>query len=258
MGHGGSPKFSILHKALTWIITAELVAVIAVSGYAAHVWGTAGPSSAKAESAESSDGSFVFQPAQVGGRAAMERGAPQTRGPASERPRAVAVPASSAESRPLPALSNPRILIRKSAGTLSVYDGPRLVKTYGVAVGENPGDKQTEGDRRTPEGTFYVCIRKAAPATPYVRSLGLSYPNAEDARRGLLSGLISRAEHDAIVGAVERGLKPPWETKLGGAIMIHGARNGREGTLGCVALDDADVRELYPRIPLGTPVTIAP
>jgi lipoprotein-anchoring transpeptidase ErfK/SrfK len=40
--------------------------------------------------------------------------------------------------------------------------------------------------------------------------------------------------------------------------MIHGCGAGRDWTLGCLAMEDDDIRELYPAIPLGTPVTIRP
>ncbi|HUS93395.1 MAG TPA: L,D-transpeptidase [Phycisphaerae bacterium] len=40
--------------------------------------------------------------------------------------------------------------------------------------------------------------------------------------------------------------------------MIHGCRADRDWTLGCIALDDDDIREVYPALPLGTPVTILP
>ena len=52
--------------------------------------------------------------------------------------------------------------------------------------------------------------------------------------------------------------KPPWNTKLGGEIMIHGGGTKRDWTEGCLALSDDDVEELYPLIPLGTPVEIRP
>ncbi len=43
-----------------------------------------------------------------------------------------------------------RIVIEKSNFTLTLYDGNRVVKVYPVAVGKNPGDKETVGDMRTP------------------------------------------------------------------------------------------------------------
>ncbi|HUT01668.1 MAG TPA: L,D-transpeptidase family protein [Phycisphaerae bacterium] len=156
----------------------------------------------------------------------------------------------------LGALSRPRVMVCKSAHVMSVLDGERCVKSYRVAVGGGKGDKRREGDRCTPEGEFCVCLKN--PDSDYILSLGLSYPNEEDAARGLRDGLIGRAEHDAIVEAIRRGDCPPWKTALGGEIMIHGCRADRDWTLGCIALDDDDIREVYPALPLGTPVTILP
>ena len=159
---------------------------------------------------------------------------------------------------PLGPLISPSILVEKSALRLTVFDGDAGVKSYRIAAGAVRGDKQCEGDRKTPEGDFYICIRKTKGRTPYTRSLGLSYPNLEDAERGRRDGLISAAQHRSIAEAIRNKRKPPWQTKLGGAIMIHGKREGRTGTLGCVALDDDDIIELYNRLPLNTPVRIIP
>jgi lipoprotein-anchoring transpeptidase ErfK/SrfK len=157
---------------------------------------------------------------------------------------------------PLGALTSPSILVEKSSHRLTVLDAGRPVKTYRCAVGGGRGDKTREGDRCTPEGRFYVCVKN--PHSKYVLSLGLSYPNEEDAARGLRDGLIGRAEHDRIVRSVQRRGVPPWKTALGGEIMIHGNGAGRDWTLGCVAMEDADIRELYPAIPVGTEVEIRP
>lgn len=159
-------------------------------------------------------------------------------------------------------LENPRILVEKQAHRLSLFDGDRLVRTFRSAVGEGRRDKVREGDYCTPEGDFYVCYKN--PQSKYVLSLGLSYPNEEDAERGLRSGLITREQHDAIVSAV-RGRcmdanmwEALWKTPLGGEIMIHGCGAGRDWTAGCVALDDDAIRELYRVVPYGTPVRIVP
>ncbi|MBT3198327.1 MAG: L,D-transpeptidase [Phycisphaerales bacterium] len=164
----------------------------------------------------------------------------------------------SSKNTPLGPLTAPSILVEKSALRLTVFDGDAGVKSYRIAAGAVRGDKNVEGDRKTPEGDFYICIRKTAGQTPYTRSMGLSYPNAEDAARGLRNGLITASQYNSIVSAIKNKRKPPWQTKLGGAIMIHGKRESRTGTLGCVALDDADVLELYKRLPLNTPVRIIP
>ena len=159
---------------------------------------------------------------------------------------------------PLGPLISPSILVEKSALRLTVFDGDAGIKSYRVAAGAVIGDKQCEGDRKTPEGDFYICIRKTKGQTSYTRSLGLSYPNLEDARRGRRDGLITTAQYYSIAEAIKNNRKPPWQTKLGGAIMIHGKREGRTGTLGCIALDDDDIIELYDRLPLNTPVRIIP
>jgi len=161
------------------------------------------------------------------------------------------------------ALRRPRVLILKRRGVLRLYDGGRLVAAYPAVVGREPGDKRREGDRRTPEGAFYICLRKGRGQTPYTRSLGLSYPALDDARRGLREGLIGRDEYEAIADAHVRRARPPWDTALGGEIMIHGRRrladgSVRDSTLGCIAVDDAVIRALYPLLPLGTPVEIRP
>ena len=161
----------------------------------------------------------------------------------------------------LPPLRNPRIVIEKSKGRLTVFDGATLVKRYAVIVGTRGGDKRVEGDFRTPEGEFYVCVKN--PKSKFTLSLGLNYPRASDARRGLAAGLITARQCQQIVEANARNRQPLWNTKLGGEIMIHGKRRdaqgqARPGTLGCIAMDDANIRELYPRIPHGAIVIIKP
>lgn len=157
---------------------------------------------------------------------------------------------------PLPRLRRPQVVVEKSAHRLTVYDGARPVRSYRAAVGSGKGDKVREGDRCTPEGEFIICVKN--PKSRFTQALGLSYPNIEDARRGLRDGLITRRQHDAIVLAVRQGRRPPWKTPLGGEIMIHGGGAGRNWTDGCIALEDADILELYRALPVGTPVTILP
>jgi murein L,D-transpeptidase YafK len=115
-------------------------------------------------------------------------------------------------------------------------------------------DKVRQGDRRTPEGEFYVFTKNDKSA--FYLSLGLSYPNIEDAERGLRDNLISRRQHDAIVRAVNRRATPPQNTALGGDIYIHGNGANSDWTWGCVALENADMKELFDAIPVGTPVEI--
>src|SRR5215813_14995807 len=151
----------------------------------------------------------------------------------------------------------PRIVVYKSARKLEFYSDKTLLKTYRVGLGFSPVvDKQREGDGATPEGEFYVFVKNAKSA--YYLSLGISYPNAEDAERGLRDGLITRAEYEAIREAIKNKKAPPQYTKLGGLIYIHGHGAGSDWTWGCVALENNDIKELYDAVSVGTPVTIKP
>jgi murein L,D-transpeptidase YafK len=152
---------------------------------------------------------------------------------------------------------DPKIVIRKSARVLLLYAGGTVVRTYRVGLGRDPvGDKEVEGDGRTPEGEFTITHRN--PESRYTLSLELSYPSREDAERGLRAGLITPAQHDAIASAMDAGERPPWDTPLGGEIFIHGGGSTGDWTVGCIALDDDDMRQLYDLVPVGTPVVIEP
>ena len=96
------------------------------------------------------------------------------------------------------------------------------------------------------------------PQSRFVLSLGLSYPNRRGCREGPRAGLITRRQHRQIVESARAGGCPPWNTPLGGEVFIHGSGSTTDWTWGCVALDDDDIRELFPRIPVGTPVVIEP
>lgn len=152
--------------------------------------------------------------------------------------------------RPLPrppadqTLTEPvdRILIEKSARRMTVFRDGQLLKTYAVALGfAVTGDKTRQGDGKTPEGLFH--IDRTNPNSAYHLSLGLNYPRPQDRAR-----------------AAAQGVDP------GGDIFIHGQPNQRpdgetlpgDWTAGCVAISDAEMRELYAAAPIGTQVEIRP
>ena len=165
-------------------------------------------------------------------------------------------PAQKSEALKLP-LKEPRIVVFKSKRQLELYSNGSVVRTYRVGLGLNPvDDKQREGDRATPEGEFYIFTKN--PKSAYYLSLGISYPNIEDAERGLRGGLITRAQHNQIVNAIKRKVGPPQYTALGGLIYIHGNGAGSDWTWGCVALENEEIKELYNSVDIGTPVTIKP
>jgi murein L,D-transpeptidase YafK len=152
-------------------------------------------------------------------------------------------------------LVQPKVVIVKSKRRLKLYSAGKLVRTYRAGLGLSPiEDKIKEGDRKTPEGTFYVFTKNEKSA--YYLSLGLSYPNSEDAERGLRDSLINREQYDQILSAVRKKTTPPQNTPLGGEIYIHGNGSQSDWTWGCVALDDKDIRELFDAVPVGTEVII--
>jgi len=154
-------------------------------------------------------------------------------------------------------IEKPRIIVYKSARKLEFYSDQKLLRTYRVGLGFNPvPDKQKEGDGATPEGEFYIFVKNNQSS--YFLSLGVSYPNLEDAERGLRDGLINKTQYDTIVEAIRKKVGPPQYTKLGGLIYIHGHGSSRDWTWGCVALENADIKELYNAVSVGTPVTILP
>ena len=136
------------------------------------------------------------------------------------------------------------IVVEKSEHRLSLYRRGALLRTYLVALGQQPvGDKVRIGDMRTPEGVFRIEARN--PESRYHRSLRISYPDA--AHRAKARSL---------------GVSP------GGDIMIHGlpARQASVGaahrdfdwTEGCIAVTNAEIEEIWGAVPVGTPIQIKP
>ena len=158
---------------------------------------------------------------------------------------------------PLEKLENPRLVVKKSERTLEIFDGDKLLKTYKIVLGFAPeGDKEQEGDGKTPLGEFYVFTKNEK--SRFYLSLGLSYPSIDDAARGLKENLISPEEHAAIVKAVNEKRMPPQNTRLGGEIYIHGGGIEKDWTWGCVALKNEEMKELFDAVPAGAKVTILP
>ncbi len=148
---------------------------------------------------------------------------------------------------PMAAFAQPKVdLVRvdKSERRMELLSGGKVLRQFSIALGDNPiGHKQQEGDERTPEGRYLLDYRK--PDSAYHRSIHISYPDARD-----------------IESARQRGVSP------GGAIMIHGQRNGwgwaaplmqrRDWTDGCIALSDADMDMVWELVGPGTAIEIVP
>ena len=154
-------------------------------------------------------------------------------------------------------LAKPALRIRKKDRVLELRDGDTVIKSVTVALGHSPeGPKRSEGDMRTPEGTYFVCGKN--DNSQFHLFLGLSYPNAADAAAGRKAGLIDEATEKKIAAAEKSKEKPDWYTKLGGAVGIHGGGTGEDWTWGCIALENSDIDELWAACPEGTPVEIVP
>ena len=137
-----------------------------------------------------------------------------------------------------------RILVVKSERKLTLLRDGRPLKTYLVALGGEPlGDKHCQGDNRTPEGIYRIDFKKHN--SQFHRALHVSYPDAGD-----------------VAEAKRRGCQP------GGDIMIHGlapsfAKIGAlhrlsDWTLGCIAVTNEEIEEIWAAVDVGTLVEIRP
>jgi len=89
--------------------------------------------------------------------------------------------------RPLPeGAEADRVVVVKSARELVLLSGDTVLARYRISLGGQPvGDKEREGDERTPEGFYRLDYRKSDSS--FHRSLHISYPG----RRSGLCGATS-------------------------------------------------------------------
>lgn len=134
------------------------------------------------------------------------------------------------------------LVVEKLQHKLSVYrenqfGGYEVIKTYQAVTGKKQGDKQSSGDKRTPEGIYFITGKIEGDKLPPKYGPGaltLDYPNIFDQRL----------------------------SKTGYGIWIHGVEDDTRidkafDTDGCVALKNKDWLDLEKYIsPLETPVII--
>jgi murein L,D-transpeptidase YafK len=137
-----------------------------------------------------------------------------------------------------------RVLIEKRAHRLTLLRGGRKLKSYRVALGTGGlARKLRQGDRRVPEGVYRIDARNAQSG--FHLALHISYPDAADVLRARAAGY-----------------------SPGGDVMIHGLKNGygwlgrlhagTDWTLGCIAVTDQEIEEIWRLVPIGTAVEIRP
>ena len=186
---------------------------------------------------------------------AVGRARHSAREPEADQGAPLAVVASLPNTSPVDA---PRVVvIHKSERAVGLYLNGRLARTYPCALGSRPlGHKQRAGDARTPEGLYYVCTRN--PRSKFHLFLGISYPNADDAAAAQGDDRISPEERRTIAEAISARRQPPWDTPLGGEIGLHGGGASGDWTLGCIALGNRAIEDLWDQLRPGDPVLIRP
>ncbi len=149
------------------------------------------------------------------------------------------------------------IVVRKSARNAALCEKGSLVANFQVGLGFAPvGDKVQEGDGKTPEGVFFAA--SLVPNSSYYRAYLLSYPDKADADRGLTAGLITAAQKTAIYAAQDACTTPPQTTGLGSYVEVHGRGGTSDWTLGCVAMDDLAIDQLWATLGARDTIVVLP
>lgn len=155
-------------------------------------------------------------------------------------------------------------MVAKAERLLGVYENGALTKRtltsgesvpacFPVALGQGgvPGPKRQQGDLKTPEGRYRLTHRN--PKSSYYKSLGVSYPNADDVRASLALAVISQTTADTALATIAKGSVPSQNTRMGGEIFIHGMGSSYDWTLGCVAVENDVMDYLFA---VGDPGTV--
>ncbi|MBV8858255.1 MAG: peptidoglycan DD-metalloendopeptidase family protein [Acidobacteria bacterium] len=169
---------------------------------------------------------------------------------------------------PVPQNESTLVLVDQARYKARLYAGGRVAGEYNVSLGQGVGEKQVEGDNRTPKGMYFV-VQKHRGDFPgdYGAFYGghwikLNYPNRYDAARGCAAGLITPAQEASISAAWEKRSPTLETTRLGGGIGFHGwAREWSDSgprhlSWGCVVLHLSDIPTFYDQLPEGSMVVI--
>lgn len=137
-----------------------------------------------------------------------------------------------------------RILVEKKDRKMYLYKEGKVVRTIPVSLGKNPvGPKLQQGDNRTPEGEFFIHRKLCSPK--YYRSLCISYPRPSDRERAKARGVNPG-------GAVTIHAQPKWNADGKGDSYTL----AQNWTQGCVAVTNAEMKELWYAVREGVPITI--
>ena len=137
-----------------------------------------------------------------------------------------------------------KVVVEKGKRKLHLVWNDTIFRTFDIALGIAPvGDKEKEGDFKTPEGRYVLDTRN--PDSDYFLAIHVSYPNSNDLQE-----------------ARQKDVSP------GGQIMIHGQPNRpiysatyyktQDWTNGCIAVSNSDIIDIWLMTPNNTPIEIFP
>lgn len=140
------------------------------------------------------------------------------------------------------------IEVFKSQRILLLKNQQRVIRSYPIRLGFNPlGHKQFEGDGKTPEGVYTIDWRN--PNSAFYKSLHISYPNQNDQNFAQQQG--QSAGGDVMIhGSVPKQLLfLPWSAQY---------IPRKDWTLGCIAVSNVDMDEIWQLVPDQTKIIIHP
>jgi hypothetical protein len=149
------------------------------------------------------------------------------------------------------------IVVHKSKRNIALCNNGALVANFQGGLGSSPsGDKVQQGDAKTPEGVFY--IPRVVDPSSFYKAFLLSYPDKDDATRGLAASIITATEKAAIDAAQTNCQEPPQSTGLGGYVELHGGGGDSDWTLGCIATANTAIDQLMAVVGAGDTIVVVP
>ncbi len=141
------------------------------------------------------------------------------------------------------------LLVSKSHYTVYVLLNNQPIKSFRAVFGSGGHlqDKQQEGDKKTPEGTFRITSIRSHDK--WHMFLALDYPTMD-----------SRIKFEEN----KRKKRIPENARIGGSIGIHGVFDNQDNVInmkfnwtdGCISLKNSDLAELVKYLQIGTKVKI--
>ncbi|WP_295418921.1 murein L,D-transpeptidase family protein [Sulfurovum sp.] len=136
------------------------------------------------------------------------------------------------------------IIVEKKERKMYLYKDNKVQSSIPVSLGKNPvGNKEQQGDNKTPEGTFWIQRKLCSPK--YYRSLCISYPRPEDVKK-------ARAKGVSPGGDITIHAQPTWNADGKGDSYTL----SRNWTEGCVAVTNSAMKQLWYAVREGVPIII--